>query len=647
MKNFKVFFSMMLALTMLGSCASDENMVKTDGGRVPSIRLTLGGSAKSAASRADIPAEANERAVNSLLALIFDTHKGFYKTVEAQLAGDAYEVMIEDDATYDLYFVANADADLRTKLENIADTARAVNAVTTMSQIIATQSPDGDAFLMVSTVPKRVTTTLTKTEDLGTVALTRLSARFDIVNKAEGVTVNKLTFKNRAVKAALRNSNYMPVLDGLFDAKVYDNLSLVGNRETPTTYRHQIYSFRNTSMDPDSIPALTIEYSETDVDGKTVEREHVIKLVDPNAPAGTPLAVASNNLYTITLSKAYKLDFELTVEDWNEAETFNVPDLEVVLDPDVQEELNKKLLVYDLFADNYVQSIDFSAKTATFFSSPVNGNEYPIASLFSYTDLNKEGIFANDAVLTVDGEKYRVPTLGELELLVPCDDRYVTNSSDPDILWTKPSFGGARYSGEQFTETVYMKNGNDNYPLVTEITADTDEAVAFSGTSQLRWGAETRKLYLNDATGYYCDADDADQSFSRRSCYGVRFQGTDQYSAYKWEPCVEDENGVLYIAIKIKALPQNTDLTVYDITDNYAFWRSGYIEIKMPYTGYGYQSTGGAIVLGNPQAFYIWASSKVPEVTNNYYYLGANQNSMYLTGSGNSRRALRLVKVKE
>lgn len=646
MKNIKSFFCLMLMLVGLAACTSDENLQPANKGdnAGASIRFTLGGSAKTAASRATIAAEDNERAVNSVLAVLFDTHKGFYKSVEARNADEAYEVLVEDDATYDIYFVANADTDLRSDLENIADTTQAIYAKAAFQKIIATQAPDANAFLMISTTPKRVTTTITKTEDLGTVALTRLSARFDIVNKADGVTVNKVTFKNRAVKASLRQANYMPLNEaGLFETKTYSDLALSGNSEMPGAYRHEIYSYRNVSLDPDSIPTLTIEYTETTAEGATVEREHIVKFIDPNAPAGTPLTIGSNKLYTITLTKAYKLEFNLSVEDWNEAETFNITDLEVKLDPKAQDELNKKLLVYDLFSDNYTASIDVNAKTATFLPKLMKSKEMPEGAYFSCKTLSDQGLFKEDAILTVDGEQYRIPTIGELQLLMPKDDRYVADNQNPEPIWTKPSFGGARWSGELFTETVYMKNGADYLPLVTE--SMDDPTVAFTGESQIRVGSEPKQTFIDNTTGYYCDGTSEDcTAYTRYSCYAIRFKGSSQYSAYKWEPAVCDENGVYYVSVKIKALPEGFNLNVYDITDNYSFWREGYIEIKIPYTGYLYSSN---LTLGNPYAFYVWASSKVPGITtNNYYFAGGNNNSLYIDRSGNTYRPVRLVKVK-
>ncbi|MDE5749422.1 MAG: hypothetical protein K2H87_01475, partial [Duncaniella sp.] len=123
MKTFRILTLMLLAILALGSCSTDEVVAPgaaLDG--APNVRFTLGGAAKvSAQSRATIESENGEKTVNTLLAVLFDTHKGFYKTVEARPEDDGYGIMVEDDATYDIYLVANADDDLRTALEGISE----------------------------------------------------------------------------------------------------------------------------------------------------------------------------------------------------------------------------------------------------------------------------------------------------------------------------------------------------------------------------------------------------------------------------------------------------------------------------------------------------------------------------------------------
>lgn len=654
MKIFKVIFSLMIAIQLLSSCAPEELNEPANTLSRASIRFSLSGSAKpKTATRADaIPAEENEKTVNSLLAVLFDTHKGFYQTVEAvNTADNEYEVLVEDDATYDIWFVANANDDLRTKLESIPHDTQAQDAVSCFEKIFATQKPDSNEFVMISSSLKRVTTTLTTTEDLGNIYMTRQAARFDIVNKAEGITVDKITFANRAVKTALKKPNYMPQEAGWFDTKEYTPENLVGNKENPSTYRHAIYSYRNTSLNPDSVPVITLEYTEKTDDGKSVKRSHEVKLIDPKSPNNTPLAVTANYLYTITLTKAYKLEVNLSVEDWNEAEVISVPNLPIQLDPEVQDELNKQLLVYDLFAEQNVKS--FNGSNVEFFDSFLPANQYPFDAFFSYNDLSKQGITSASVFSSTasDGTKYRLPTYGEMLLLAPFD--VVEDAPDYNIEDKLPRpvpifrKTGTSYvmTDKVFEEIVYLKNNADGTPLVTEDM--NDSSVAFRGSSQLMYGNNGFKFFYNNL-GYVDETQNPTGGGAYiYPCYGIRFKDTDQYSAYMWTPVVRDEHNpdIYYSSIKIKALPQGCEFTVYDIADNVSFWKDGFIEIRIPYTGF---VSNGASAANTRTTAYLMPLTKYKSGNNQSYYF----NSSYTTcrifkGNMNLKFPIRLVKIKE
>ncbi len=645
MKNIKVLYILMLMMLGFTACNSDDIMPNDaqNGNAGAVIRFTLGGSAKkAAASRATIPAEGKETEVNSLLAVFFDTHKGFYKTVEASPAGgDAYEVLVEDDATYDIYFIANANENLKKQLEEIPDTTQAINARYIFRKIIADQELTADNdFLMICSTPKRTSTTLTKTEDIGTVTLGRLLLRFDIVNKAEGITVNSVTFNKRAVKSSLFHNNYMPVdLEGLYETKVYSDLNLEGKADGSAALKQTIYSYRNISLDADSISTFTIEYTEN---GTT--RTHEVKFTDPTAPAGTPLALHTNRLFTITLTKAYKLNFEVSVDDWDEATTFNEKELPIGLPESVQQELNEKLLVYDLFAEHNVASIS-DDKIVTFMNPTVLNNDFPRESYIQSQRLASLGLLANGAVVTdEEGNKYRMPTLGEFQLLTPYDKNHVANSTDPDGVWSHPYFASSqKFMDTPFTEEVYLKNdGTTNYPFIPAEIEDND--VAFSGISQLKLGQQSKKIYIG-ADGSACDEDNdtITYTYTRYACYGIRFQGSSQYSAYRWEPYNKDENGVYYLSIKIKALPEDFALDVYDITDNYAFWKDGWFEIRLYYSG-TYHSDNPDVKQSANNAFILSSTKKS---ANSYYYISSNFTSVSMNSVSYAYLPIRLVKVKE
>ncbi|MDE6249338.1 MAG: hypothetical protein K2M29_06470, partial [Paramuribaculum sp.] len=475
------------------------------------------------------------------------------------------------------------------------------------------------------------------------------------VNQAEGVTVTEITFKNRAVKSALYKPNFMPQEEGWFKDEKYYPVNFEGTKDPEQAqaraYRHEIYSYRNTTMDPDSIPVLTLKYTETDSEGKTVTRTHDVKFIDPKAPAGTPLAINANYLYTITLTKAYKLEFNLTVEDWNEAETFNVPDLTVELDPSVQDSLNKALLVYDLFASNIVKSLTYATDdqpaTATLYDEYLPSTEYPLETYVSWKTLNSKGLCGNDekSYIYVNNEPYKLPTRGQLQLLT-------VYSPERDSISNRPAFTGSSYkftTTEPFDEVVYLRNDNEAHSL--ETSDFSDESIAFKGESQLKSSADLYSFHIKEVMKgtrklqSLCTQAEATSSLTRYCCYGVRFKGTNQCAAYKWQVGLTDGKG-FYNSIKIKALPNKGEgIDVYDITDNLAFWKEGtYFEIKIPISGdVFYNGTTG---VANTTTSYL--NTSTIEGSSYYLFFSFGTSSSFLNGTkADAGFPLLLVKAKE
>ena len=182
------------------------------------------------------------------------------------------------------------------------------------------------------------------------------------------------------------------------------------------------------------------------------------------------------------------------------------------------------------------------------------------------------------------GKKYRLPTEGELNLLLPM---YTEEADRTDIdvkkglnhpWWNDNTSTNTTYVmvTDKFTETIYLKNGVDNLP---DETHPADPEYTLKGQSQLKVGVQT------DQIAY--PADPGTNVYNIRPVYGLRFKGTSQYAAYRWESCrIADNPLERYFSIKIKALPADSELTVDDVADNASFWRDGFIEFKFPASGY-------------------------------------------------------------
>lgn len=613
----KYILSSLMALTLLaGGCSKDDaDGMATDGNRVV---FTLGGSTRAAGdndTHSSLASTAEEKQIDNLIAVAFTTDGNYYKSFETEY--DALQNTatfdLEKNGTYDIYFVANADETLSESLMTLTDqTADTQVTADDLSKLVVTQAvgkKDGveewHPFVMLSDGAKRVVSQHGSVTNGGLIMMRRLAVRFDLVNAADGVTITSVKFVNRVKESLLAAANDMSFADAgtLYEDKIYADVNLAGSFADPKSYVATIYSYENVNTGAEHLPALEITYT---MDGYTLT--HTVKFYDSTDESGTkPLALKRNYLYRIVLTKPLNVEFDITVEDWNTADAFQITDLP--FEKHDQAALNAKLKV-NMFTPYNVLSLNKSSKMVSFYTSlAISAEACPATSYFTYNWLagKEEGTYSsNGANMDTDlrgetfiddsGAKYRIPTMGEMQLLVPAvtlpgNRPYVDDSGK----WIKEADGsgnGVYYccwndnstsnagqmrmvqydeygAPKAFTETVYLKNKDDGSFKPDE----SGEKIV--GESYLRLGKKVETVE-NDGLSY-----------NIYPVYGLRFKGSDQYAAYRWESCKIDEDpNSRYLSIKIKALPADSKLTIDDIVDDNVFWKDGYIEYKFPTTGY-------------------------------------------------------------
>ena len=597
--------ALLAAAALLAGCSKDA----PDGGPQPSdgnrVVFTLGGATRAAGDNdasAQLAATDEEKKIDGLLAVAFTDDGNYYKTFDAAYDADSQTASfdVEKNGTYDIWFVANADETLAAALLALTD-RNSDSRVTEddLAALLVTQQvgrKDGEEawhpFVMFSTEARRIVSKHGVVTNGGVVTMRRLAVRIDLVNAATGVTVNSVKFVNRTKQSRLGASNDMTFStpQDLYEEKSYEGIDLAGDFAKPTEYKASIYSYENVDVTPDGehLPALEVKYT---MDG--LKFTHTVKFFDSTDPAGkTPLALKRNYLYRIVLTKQLDVSFDITVEDWNTAGAFQIED--IPFDKHDQAALNAALKV-NMFTEFNVKSVDLNSKTvnAFFDKLAVSADECPTDSYFTYTQLKDAGATAADAVFTgPDGKKYRLPTEGELALLVPIyteeADRATVNKEKDGMYhsyWNdNPSTNTFPYVmvTTPFTETIYLKNGSDNQADKTH-PDDTDSEYTLKGESQMRVGTKLETVHY-----YTAEPDDPQKgNYNIHPVYAVRFKGTSQYAAYRWESCrIADNPQERYFSIKIKALPADSELTVDDVADNASFWRDGFIEFKFPASGY-------------------------------------------------------------
>ena len=659
--------ALLAAAALLAGCSKDA----PDGGPQPSdgnrVVFTLGGATRAAGDNdasAPLAATDEEKKIDGLLAVAFTDDGNYYKTFDAAYDADSQTASfdVEKNGTYDIWFVANADETLAAALLALTD-RNSDSRVTEddLAALLVTQQvgrKDGEEawhpFVMFSTEARRIVSKHGVVTNGGVVTMRRLAVRIDLVNAATGVTVNSVKFVNRTKQSRLGASNDMTFStpQDLYEEKSYEGIDLAGDFAKPTEYKASIYSYENVDVTPDGehLPALEVKYT---MDG--LKFTHTVRFFDSTDPAGkTPLALKRNYLYRIVLTKQLDVSFDITVEDWNTAGAFQIED--IPFDKHDQAALNAALKV-NMFTEFNVKSVDLNSKTvnAFFDKLAVSADECPTDSYFTYTQLKDAGATAADAVFTgPDGGKYRLPTAGELNLLLPM---YTEPGDQPDIdgkkgryhpWWNDNVSANTTYVmvTNEFTETIYLKNGVDNLPDKSH-PDDTDSEYTLKGQSQMKLGV------LSETVHYYTAEPDDPQkgNYNIHPVYAVRFKGTSQYAAYRWESCrIADNPQERYFSIKIKALPADSELTVDDVADNASFWRDGFIEFKFPASG-DYapeidqpapENTTYRGVYG-----YCWSSSLWTESSEAHFLSFLLDNARVFHNVPGYRFPLRLVKVSE
>ena len=626
MKLSKILLTLFVSVFLFSSCTETEELPTPAGVENHGtfrIRVAGSGSASRAAS------EGNEGVVSSILACMWNRETAAYSLVEGKQIGDEWYFNVEEDAGYSIRFYANATDETRAALESIPEISESYHIQNDynnlLRNVVVDQEPDGDKFLMVSSNLYSVNTSISAgSKDLGSINFQRIAARFDIVNRADGITINKVTFKNRTIQTACISPLEWVTDENWYEDHEYDGLNIVGSstagdEEEGHKLLRTIYSYRNFDMD-EHRPTLEIEYTETLADGKSETRKHIVEFIDPDKEGKAPLAINSNRLYTITLTKAYKLNFEVKATDWENGEEFNETELTVNdlnISSEIQQTMNNRLAV-NRFAKTYVKSLDVATGKAELFATRPNIDDYDIANgpYFKFETLEQAGLFDPESdkhfiSLTDDAsdKKYRVPTAGEMMLI------FLNRPNDYDPDYKIPTYIGA--DGKEYTrnlgiytnsETQYSYSSNPSFLFQWPEKISFKNIKNSEGKYQYPTYYDNSVDWLESTINVHFESKWNGVSFYRGSksnnivtpsvgvkmygfaSYAVRFNGTNEYAAYKYEMMCEEEGddttpAKVYLSVKIKALPQNLNVSVYDVVENKEYWEDDYIEFCLPTVG--------------------------------------------------------------
>ena len=551
---------------------------------------------------------------------LYDNGNGTYNfSLEAPIsdmnAKRKFVFVVNDDAAVAATEVGSTESDLHTNTTASIElsegaTADQLAVETAGIAMSGTATDEGGSNKVLSIVPGL------KCE----VKLTRIVARVDIQNNTPNMTIESAVLVGAATKGYLFGQEQLaaPAPDRIIlgsNANVdITEEHPVGGDFTPKSFSKVFYTYERPNT-IDDYAAVRVTYKINGENTTTLE----IPFIRTEAGGGqTPVDITRNHLYTIVLGNGKpvttnEIKFSFVVEDWNEVEMPEEIGPGDELDPEAQAALNAKLMV-NMFTEDNAKEFSLDGKTITSFYDKltVDFAECPTSSYVTWSDLEA----ANDALTAEftrpDGVKYRLPTAGELALLSPMysTEHATVNKENDGVFY--PFWNDNPATNEYpmvmvptpFTETIYLKNDGNHYP---DKTHPNDIEYTLTGVSQLAIGEQTEEVTRPG------------NIYNIHPAYGLRFKGTDQYAAYRWEMCrIKPEEDKYYFSIKIKALhPQHNKTTIQDVAQQ-SFWTTGsYIEFQFP--------AAGAYQLGvtpNPDSdnihergdiCYCWSSSKVDE----------------------------------
>ena len=354
---------------------------------------------------------------------LYDNGNGTYSfSIEAPIA--------DINTARKYVFVVNDDAAVAaTAAESTEAVLHAVNASIELTQGSTADvlAADDKGIVMTGTAKdgSSASDVLTVTAGLKCkVSLERIVARIDLQNNTPNMTIQSATLVGAATKGYLFAQSPMA-------APTTDRISLGSNTNVtittpnaasdpfqPTTFNKVFYAYERPNT-ADDYAAVRVTYKINNSYG-TVD----VPFKKTSDQSGDPIDITRNHLYTIVLGdgsvvETNPIKFSIRVDDWNLVEMPEEIGPGDQLDAASQQKLNAKLKV-NMFTESNAKEFDLAGKTITSFYSTDMAtafSENTQSSYVSWNDLESNG--ALTATFTCNGENYRLPTAGEMALLIP------------------------------------------------------------------------------------------------------------------------------------------------------------------------------------------------------------------------------------
>ena len=354
---------MLAGSILISGCSSEANELIVDSNNVPqkqkagTFTFRLGGTAASSPTSRDVTEESQafESAIKTIYVPFFtkkaDTDEStlsklyIYKEDVAEgntitKSEDTYTIGDTDNnkllsGDFIVYFIANPGVELAKSLEAMK---KDVTKVTDFKQISidakdtpnggdTAEKQDGTGFLMIS--DETQVTISSDDATTCTVNMTRLAARFDIINtqsyientQPNGATITKVQINNEATQSDLIAPAATSKKDYLATTAEKDWTGTAGDSDNMT-----LYTYENITTNASENTSLTITYTLGNNN-----QEKTLDIYLKERATDTQLGVKRNHLYSIYLN-CVTGQYSLEVKDWEEGATVNMPNKDIYVE---------------------------------------------------------------------------------------------------------------------------------------------------------------------------------------------------------------------------------------------------------------------------------------------------------------------------
>lgn len=188
-----------------------------------------------------------ENEIGDIAAIVFSQDGTFSGLYEPETSAGKQSIDLPE-GSYKMYILANTHLK-----ENLA--GRLTEGASTEEDFLGLDinaELSNGALLPMASQAQEFTYNPEEGTDLGTIEVSRMAARIDILNGVDGLTINGITMKNRAVSGTVGQAG------GSMEDATYET-AIEGNSQTPGIFAGNIYSYPNLSTE--TAPALTTSES--------------------------------------------------------------------------------------------------------------------------------------------------------------------------------------------------------------------------------------------------------------------------------------------------------------------------------------------------------------------------------------------------